>query len=315
YLYYVKLVRSSEFEFYVKREGEPVLISSQIYTINFNQDFSEIIYTDTGGTFIFSEGKESIKVSDSQLHEIIAPIKSTKNVYTGAVEYEVASFKNKVITSTTNELLYIDENYQAKLMATIPNYDNISVSSDWNDLMYISVMGEMIKIEDLSGKMKKQILADGVQEFSASKDLSQVYYMKPIYYSKDSGEYQILLEQQIPIDYPLYELYYKKNNADPIIIASQVTDYQLNAAGDIAFFIKLDSEFHKRLYTCTEGGEATLVEGFEIVDSLEKWNYGIVVKEKINDRFNIFYNIAKKDYKLLLENVSEPIEEIPAFQY
>lgn len=315
YVYFVKALDTGEFEYYVKGDGEPVLLSKEIRSSAFNQDYSEIIFTDSQGTYLCSKGEETIKVSDIALSEIITPIKGPKKLLSGVVVYPIVSFKNNVIVGPDNTLHYIDDNYQAKPLDTLINVANITISQDCNEIIYINAMSELTKIKDLSGKKNKVILANNVKEFAASKDLKQFYYLKEMDITKDSDEVQLLINQPEPKVFPLYELYYKRDNEEPVMISSLVSVYQLNAIGDIAFFLKLDAGYKFHLYSSTKGGDATLVEEFDAVDSLEKWNYGIVVKEKIDDRVNIFYNTGKKDFILLLENVMESIRRLKLKQF
>lgn len=263
--------------FYVYREGELLLISDGIEYVTYNRDCTEVIYDYDGKAYLSINGNESIKISDSTVSRLITPFSGIRNNgYMFFTDFD--SFKNKVLLMSDNTLLKINKKYAVNVIDKLYETSFVKISEDGNDLLYLSKDQEMIKLTDVFGKCRREVLSEDMNYGIASGDLSQIYLSNlkgDLFYYKGKGR----LEQ----------------------ITSEFThSYFMAPDGKTVFYLSNKGT----LYFSRNGSKPGMVENGQNVIRIENWNYGIAYyTEKGNGKYDIYYHSSGTEFKKILEDV------------
>ncbi|HWT26605.1 MAG TPA: hypothetical protein VN131_01580 [Mobilitalea sp.] len=306
YQYYSKRgTTSNHTEFYVKSDGQDLYLgdySNNFWPVLWNKDYTELIYQDKyGDNNIIINGKNNINMRDtSQIKHFITPgsVTGFEESFGGRLS-DISTFKNKVFIGMDNIMRYIDNDYNIISLASMTDPIKVTMSRDGNQIVFKNVFNEIEKLTLADNH--KETIAEGAADFAASPDLSEIYYLKESNTSNSSYS----TSQDIFTISPEYDLYYRKGKGKPVLLASRVIDLQMNTNGDTLFFIKHNDSGLSSLYYSKHGVKTKEIKGFESPGGLDAWNYGIVLKDKINDKVNIYYNSKGKEFKLILKNISE----------
>jgi hypothetical protein len=264
----------------VAKEGESINLSSKLLNmVNFNRDYSEIMFNEGEATYISSKGNERQKVADSLVDKILIPKKGISNLRTNSsiMLYSIKSFQNKVILCKDKTLVFIGDNYESTKIGITQDVPLTAIAKGGNDLFYIDSNRRLIKVSDLSGKCNQQSLADKVDSFATSDDFSQLYYI--------SGN----------------RLYYKKQEEKAIMINDNASNIYINQDGDTAFFLQNYTAGSGTLLYSIAGSKPEPVADGDGVSSIQEWNYGIIYQKFFNGTNTVFYNSKGKEFTFLMD--------------
>jgi hypothetical protein len=297
YQYYIKINGSNDRELYVDANGRTTLLTKSIKSFSFNKDYTELLFADKYGAHIVVKGNKIIDLDD--MNDAIEKVITTNGIKKSSrylmYAFDIDTFRNKVIISQDNALRYINKNYKVRTIAFIPPDSNVILSNDGKRIIYRSSDDKIKKFTDFNGTGRLDTIASEVDDYCILNNFNEVYYLAK------RNDYFVQDYQNSDLS-TYYDLYYKRGNEDPVLIASQVTDLQLNKVSNIVFYIQLNPDGSKSLFYCSRG-EGKPIDGYSNADSLEPWNYGIALYVKNNNHYDVLYNSVATDFKFLLTNV------------
>jgi hypothetical protein len=256
------------------------IVDSYIY---FKKDYTEVMYTDGEKTYLYSVDGDIIPVADTVATEVLIPPRG--NSYSNMMSenqvryYDFETFRNKVILCDDNNLRVIDMEEKAPAICSVNTNIGLTLSEDGKSLLYLSSEGNLHKINDLSGQYTDETYIINPYSFIASGDLSEVYYRKD------------------------NQLYYKRGNFEPKLIADNVSSLIWNTEQTQELF-EADKEGGKSiLYSCSHGDEpeVALDYGNHI---MQKLNYGVIVQTFSNSEYRLFYNTEGSRMKQIIDNTN-----------
>ncbi|HWT27437.1 MAG TPA: zinc ribbon domain-containing protein [Mobilitalea sp.] len=282
YVYYAHMYDSQYWDIHVILDKEDYVLAKNCRGHTFNKDGSEVLYMDEDSAYITVDGKTTYTITGGFITNILYPGIFSDNNPAG-MNYKVDTFRNKVMVSEDGSIWLIDGSYQARMLDS--NAYQYYLSEGGNNLIYRNSEGMIIKVSDLFGVCSKEVLAQQTIDFTASKDFNKIYYT-------DVNN----------------DLFYKNGDKAPVKIASQVSDMQLNVAGNIIFFITNLRNGIGTLYYSKDGAPAEPVKGGDMTVSLGHNNYGIIFTENANGKLNLYYNTSGTDFKLIAENMQSNVQ-------
>jgi hypothetical protein len=299
YLYYFELSKENDIAgFYVRHNENDVKLSYEPgELIQFNRDYSEVMYSDGNNMYLSIKGGEPVLIANTDNVRIITPkqCEINSNLYWGGMLCNIDSFQNKVMLLDNRELRLIDKHYNAIEINTRGQEsvaDYCSLSKDGNELIYRTVGSSVIRVKNLTGNFTKEAILEKVEAVEVSDDFSKLYYIK-------DGQ-----------------LFYNNKGYSAKEIMEDVSQVVLNREGDIAFFRKGNKVGPAPLYYSMDGSSAQPIKGFEEVTDLMVWNQGILVNKRVNGVITSYYNKEDTEFELLLEqeNILSNITINPNYQ-
>ena len=187
HLYYVKTdEKGMSYSLYVKSgRNDNRLISDISGTVSpmLNIDYSQIIFNDTGKSYISVGGGEKVRIGGTSVLGFVLP----RGAQTGGnsdftTVYGVRDFANNVIRNE-NGLAYMDNKYEtARISGTSDHAQRAFISDDGKTLLYINNNGRLSVIDPRMQGAERTELARDVYQFIATNNC------KTIYYINDDGE-------------------------------------------------------------------------------------------------------------------------------
>jgi hypothetical protein len=269
--------------------------SFDISRVWFNQDYSEIMFTSDGKTYVSANGNEKQLVADKIVTQLITPKNCIFhfNINNVGMLYGISSFKNKVIRCEDGSIIFTGKHYSSKEIAppTDQQYNYISYLSDGgNDLMFSTGDSSVMKVSDLKGGCRKDTYIEHADSFVPTNDLSKVYYTDHNY------------------------LYFLNEKGKAVKVTDNVLNIFLNADGDTAFLFKDYKNGSGTLYYCIDGGEPQNVPGGMNVSQVLEWNQGIIYQKTVDGKYNTYYSTQGTEFKQLLDGVRFFINPSERFQ-
>lgn len=287
YVYYCEYKNNTVGALYVKYNDKDILLSEKFLLgeLLFNEDITEVLFTDGDSTYISIEGNEPRKLIDARINHLITPENSIVYNwrYSIGVIYGMDSFRNKTALFNDGVIRFIGAQYDTKDISSDTNKfaNYIQLSEDGNELLYGTTDGRLIKVKDLKGAPVQETYIEHVNSFVASSDLSHIYYTDHhvLYYIND--------HKQI----------------ETIVTEDNITELYLSTSGDTVFFLKSVAKGKGSLYYSTRGREPHPVQGGDEVTEVMKWNDGIVYHKEVDGKTNSYYCSQGTKFRLLIEGI------------
>lgn len=280
-IYYGKFVDGNMSTIAVRHNGEDKKLSDGINgVIHVNQDYSEMLVEDGGSYYLYLQGEERRKIIDQHINRIVMPEKGITNMkMNGIMCYGLQSFREKVLICNDNSIKCLDKNLQIKDIGMMSDSTNVTISKDGSTLIYIDTQKRLIKVTDIFGKIKHEVLAYEVLNYKVSKNVSRIYYLQ------DSN------------------LYYIEKNKAERLISEKVRELYSNGQGDTVFFLKYETNSKDTLYYCENGLTAVAVDGGTNVTGVKEWNFGVIYQKLINNNNVVFYNREGTEFEFIMDGI------------
>lgn len=197
YIYYMK--NDGDLNLFVLKNGNEVKISmlKYEYTFYFNKDYSELLFTSGGETYMSIDGAEAEKISSNSLVSIVPP--NQTNIafdFNGLFgqRIDVASLKDHVVTMTSDTgfvVAYMNSSYKISEIASIETEeqkfytlflhkycDGVQVSGDNQSLYFVNENGDLLLYSNYRDpKVEPVRIAENVDSLYLSFDESLVYFI------------------------------------------------------------------------------------------------------------------------------------------
>lgn len=256
-----------------------VLSKNITHAVYYNEDYSELLLDENGKYLLWTDTGVNIPISDTLITGVLIPSKvQFMSPYGSLAAYGFDSFRNKLLITKDNRLLFLDSNYQSRVLATEINPQNTVLSRDGRTLLYCNQAKQLIKITDFEGNCEQTILEEQVDAFRPLSDFTRIYYLM--------GS----------------KLYYKSKNREAVLISEQASNLCRNQAGDTIFFLK-DMGNEKAVYSSTDGKKPEPVMVGEQVTGLKEWNFGVVVQCVSDHETKAYYNLSGSEFTYLIDGV------------
>lgn len=254
YIYYVESDdNNSSMDIYVMRGKKETKLVPDAYNISqmtFNKDYSQVIYSYDGKTYISVKGNDKKRLA-SDTADILLPdncqVKTTSITKTiGAKSFA------KTLVATFDAVYYLNAKFETNKI--VSNFDWVKVSSDMSQLAYIDYSDDLHLVTNLSKEKPKDLefdKAEDVDGFALTDD------GKTIYYVNDDEE--------------LYSI--KKSNK-PKKIADDVNASYLATIGKKLFFL-VDYKNTGTMFYSTGSNKVELKNADE-VSNFYKYGNGII---------------------------------------
>ncbi len=285
YRYYLDYKDNVINTLYVAKENqfEDIFTNVTNNYLLFNMDYSEVMFTLEDKTYLRTESGNNKVVAEARVKEIIMPINS--NQYLGIFSpnfryYNFDTFHNKVLLCEDYSLWLIDKEEEPRRLGTAYKDNDVAISEDGNQLLYLNPDRNIQRISGLSGKCVEDTYINNANSFIASGDLSEVYYL-------DSDQ-----------------LYYKKGDAEPTQIADNVTSLYWNTDQSQALFEADKQNGNSIVYSSSHGDEpkVALDYGNHII---QKLNYSISIETMSNSGYEVYYNTDGNRMKQIVDNTDK----------
>lgn len=233
YIYYLKQNddKSSGSMYVKKGETETKLSTSMISSLYLNSDYSEILFTVDGKTYISKDGQDKQKLSNSETKYFLLPrytafkFLNTINYssYFYSYVYGVKTFAGKTFVDSDDKLIYINDKLEPVKKFSISNLIYANTNSSGKNVFYLN--GEDLYRCDVSNTESEIIkLGENVQSYITSPDGSSVYFINT--------------DQ---------ELWYVNNSLQPVKISDDV-------GGTLVFSNSGNKVFFLTDYSSSDGG-------------------------------------------------------------
>lgn len=272
------LTNGGKHVFYVKNGNlymdETKLDSDISSTVYFNQDNTELIYTEDGTTYYFTvKMKEPVKVKKGSFSGIYAPDNAVQSRISSnsyyVCHYGVESF-NEQLWCIDSDAYYVYKKGQEteKLSSGVYNYQ---MSEKGNSILYMDGT-KLVLVDDFTKSRDGETIISGLNyyytSFVASKDLKTVYY-----YDEDEDEL----------------CYVKKGEG--VRIADDVENFIYSDKYGVVYFIEDDELYYanktskskKRI--CDEEVIEIVVIDDEVYFGVEEKNSQIICKMKSKAKY------------------------------
>ena len=275
-----KIQYGFEFDDRLSEDGELVVYKGKKSTdlnvdfeeltlVQFNDDKSEILYSDNEKTYVSENAKEPIKIVNNASCTLVIP-PNIKYAYTSGYSfryrtYGIDSFKDKVVESLGFQ--YIDRKYETEKIAS--DVLDAFISKNGKELLVLDGKGNLERVDINKGKSKAREIADDVSSFYVSSDLEYVYYLD------DNSD-----------------LFYIKGNSKPKEIESDVEKFYVFDHNK-ACFIKDSDEDGGTLYISSSGSKPKEIkDANDEAYRLYKNNDDIYVSLKQDENSMDFYALS-----------------------
>ncbi len=269
YLYYCDYEDNVISAIYVLKDGMELKLADEFsYTIWFNQDNSEVLYTDGGNTYLYDGSDKIITVAETVVTEIILPhqYRSADQMKPMSDANNVGSFQNKLIRFRDQTLRMMNREYEAEVVCRVDEVSQIALSKDGNNLLYSTAKGSIKKVSDISGARKETTLVNQMNSFITAGNLSQVYYL--------IGD----------------ELFYKEGNNEAKRLAEGAFDLMSNGDYSAALFKTNRTGGRGMMYYSVRGSEPEqLFDGYYVENSV-RLDYGWAVMVAKPGGYENYYN-------------------------
>ncbi len=289
YLYYYEY-DGYTFDLYVKHKKSEVKLATNMNygsTIFLNEEYTQLLYTDDGKTYLSNKGDVKEKLSSSEMQYCLLPENGAyrENYTTESTiyVYGISDFEELVVVMN-GSLYYLGKNFEAEMITDyVYQYQ---LSEDNKSLLY-TYGGSLFYIKNIKkDRTAEEIGSDlDIYTFAASDDLSQVYYT-------DSDD----------------TLYYKKGSKDSRKVADGVYyTYALRGSDNRFFYLMEYDEYEGAgiLYTAKWGRFRKEIDMGEDVYSAFTFN-GSAFYYKMSDdgySYDLYCSEKGKDFELIVKNV------------
>jgi hypothetical protein len=282
YLYYCDFDETGIGAIYVRQNNSDTLLSQGINnTIYFNKDYSQILIEDDGSYYISIQGEPRQKVTDGLINTILLPNKGMSSLRGGFyVNYGIQSFQEKLLLRNDNLLQYLDDELMAREIGLAGDTTEVTLSGDGKNLFYIDTVNRLLKVTEVMKPGEAKVWAEGVTEYKASPDLSEVYYLR--------GQ----------------DLYYKTDQSEEQLISKDVKDLSMNHEGDTIFFLQNYQGGKGTLFYSTNGASAKAIEGGNNVIGVKEWNFGVIYQKFVNGSNAVFYNTQGNEFLFIMDGLN-----------
>jgi len=287
YIYYMELDEDNEEigHLYVQKGKDQTRLRSNVsvedLTLLFNQDYSQVLISEDGRSYLSNDAKESIPVTRS---ELIFTVDEVASRSWGLPEYEwwKDSFRVFAVSDLTSPLFHNDSGDIVSIDRSGNSETLVSeawdayVTADHNKVVYIDERERLIRRSLKNPGEEAEIISRDVMTFLTTDDAKVIYYLdynNDLYVVKGSSEPKLLM---MDVDYPIdltpdgkqvifmsdyrYEggnLYFSKNGGEPKKIAEDVYTFVITEQG--MFFAKDYDEGYFDLYFTSNFSSSELI--------------------------------------------------------
>lgn len=204
----------------------------------FNEDHTQILFTNEGKTYLSAKGKAAVKISNSTIRPLVAPNAKTQSSMMGTT-YPISNLYNKVFvgydSNSNYSAWYIKKNAD-KSVKLVSDVSVVKLDSEAEYLYYIDEDDELKTLKISHGDKasdKAKTLAEDVDSYVVTSDRKKVYFVS------DGGLYSCN----------------GKNGGSKKTIASDDVSTQLAINKKDVVYYAVDSD----LYACSNGKKGTRV--------------------------------------------------------
>ena len=228
YVYYIKWEIKKDIgwvrNFFVRHGNTDTLLGDQQVISYYNQDLSELLFTNSEGTYLLKAAGEKEKISDHQISGMFVPDDFQKshlssedaaNIFTQYTVYNVESLAGLTYfydVPDGSSLSYLDSNLSFSETYLIDSVNGIQWTTDHEGFYYLNDYGTIQYLKDVTDpEAKPEEIYTNTDMISAlvSPDPSTVYFF-------DDEE----------------TLWVKHGNDDPVIVANSISENSLTLAAD-----------------------------------------------------------------------------------
>ncbi|MBH1942313.1 hypothetical protein I5677_15535 [Mobilitalea sibirica] len=275
YLYY----KNEAGSLFVSVQGEVTGLAGGMDWAFFNLDYSEILYTNSKGTYFSVNGKPSKHITDSKIFGLVTPSNYLDNDnHNGSMKYEITSFQKKAVICSDGGMRFITADFKVNDLLPDDDYYHAITSNSGEDVIYMSREG-VFKLSNLSGVVKREEFISDLKDYVVAPDFSSVYYIDT------NGD-----------------LYYRNASGKTKLITKNVANLYLNRLGDTVFFLVRNIDQRSSLYYSRNGGTGYPIDEGDEVRSFDMWNYGIIFTTGEYGERKVYYNTRRSDFSLILTN-------------
>ena len=198
------------------------------YSVTFNKDRTQVMYTNDGKTYIATKGKEGVKAFNGSV-SLLVPSQASSNCYRVK---PVSNFYGQVFATSNSEggsnIYIINKNSEknAKLASKV----NDAQLDETGEYLYYLSDGDELRVTKVSygekATEKYTVLADDVDGFVATPDRKYVYFLS---------------------DETLYSVNGKKGGKKTIVCSEEIEDLDVTSEGRVYYICEGD------LYTTNNG--------------------------------------------------------------
>lgn len=183
YLYYVDDDRI----YAKKKKKDAEKLASGIYYVSalVNEDCTELLFLNDGKTYLSVKAGEKKKVSNDELEKLVLPaealqVTKTQNMARGSIRVTFTgadTFEEQVFSAGTR-LVYLDKKHEGNAIAAAVR--QCIIAENRENLVYVNVMGDVIRVEDFDKGGKETQVGDEdaeAQYLYADGSLKYVYYI------------------------------------------------------------------------------------------------------------------------------------------
>lgn len=191
---------------YVHAKKDDVKLANEVNysTVLLNKDYSEMMYSSDGKTYITVDGKEKEKVCGSVLSDIMLKDDAstgyysieTENGYIYVTSTGVDTFKERLFYSDSEDQVhYVLKNYESEKIASVGYMEDCIVSDDGESMVYLDG-SKVMKVTKFAKGGEKEKLAKVTDAYNiyANGDLSKIYVLNEkddLYYVKKDKEIEV----------------------------------------------------------------------------------------------------------------------------
>lgn len=281
YVYYERYGNDAD-TLYVKAGKDDIKLGKyDSYSAFLNRDYSEILFSSEGRTYISAKGKDKIKVSNSNIRWLLKPAAMAYVQYGTIMVYGLDSFAGKVAVGDDNSLFYINKDFSSERISSGVS-SNVLISDDMNTVLYANNRGSLFKVENLKKSFEPVEIGEDLEvvRFQATSDMKKIYYV-----NEDD------------------DLYYIRGKSKPKNIAHDVEDILMNTKDDRLYFLEDFRRDSGTLYTTKNGSKKQAVENADEVASIQLYGDKVIYFEGDYNGFTLYISESPTKFEKLLEDI------------
>ncbi len=284
YIYYSELQGYTISSLYVRNQGKEIKLMDYfgLNALWVNQDYSEMLCSDGGNTYLYDGGDKLLKIAGVAAIELLLP-----NQYQGYADsdrmimvHNFKSFKNKLIRCNDGSIRIVNKEGDADQICRVENESKLVLSSDGNNLLFSTSKGSIKRVSDLYGKCQESTVVSQMSSFITSGDLSQIYYMigDQLFYKEGTGSKEAIkiaggvaaIISNGDDTAALFrtrvrgrgELYYSRKGSEPVQLLKDVsvTDMKRMESGNGVEIITITATEAYEYYYNSEGKKVRRIE-------------------------------------------------------
>lgn len=258
-----------------KKDAEKLASDVSYVDVLVNEDCTEVLFTNDGKTYLSVKAGEKKKVSNDEFSGgVVLPaealqVTATQRMARGSVVVTftgVETFEEQVFVAGTR-LIYLDKKHEGNTIASA--VDKCIIAENREELVYIDILGEVIRVEDFDkGGKETPVGKEDTEAYSIYADGS----LKYVYYINEDDE--------------LYCIKGKKEKK----IADDVTSAAISPDGTMCYYVVED----ETLFYSKKAGKGKKIADSEDGAKCMRYFSRILVSMREDDEFTLSFIDGKK---------------------